>query len=111
MIDQEKRVAILVDDDPLVRMTWRIAATRAGIDLRSFASMDEFEAAQESLPRDAHVYLDGSVPHGVSGESCLSRLRALGFKAVTIATGRPANKLGPEARGLQVIGKEPPFGD
>lgn len=105
----QKLTAILIDDDPLMHVTWRLAAEKARVNFHAFESMADFEAGSATLARTAKVYLDGRFPNGVRGESYIQRLRDLGFNDITIATAMEREDLGIEAAGVPVIGKHPPF--
>ncbi|MEK7287842.1 MAG: HAMP domain-containing sensor histidine kinase [Elusimicrobiota bacterium] len=102
--------AVLIDDDKLVQMTWRMAAKGAGVELSSFSSPQDFEKAHSTIARDTPIYLDSSFPGDQKGEDFLPRLKELGFTQISMATGFEADSPKLKALGIPVIGKEPPFG-
>ena len=103
------RYAVLIDDDKLVQMTWRMAAKGAGIELSSFNSPQDFEKAHSTIARNTPIYLDSSFPNNQKGEDFLPRLKELGFTQITMATGFEADAPALKSLGIPVIGKEPPF--
>ncbi|PKM97758.1 MAG: hypothetical protein CVU79_06725 [Elusimicrobia bacterium HGW-Elusimicrobia-3] len=100
--------AVLLDDDLLVHMNWRMAARAAGADLKAFKTAEEFSAAAETLPRDIPVYIDSELGDGVKGEDIAKDLHGRGFTDLTMATGHGAEKFA-DLPWLKVNGKEPPW--
>ncbi|HQT95592.1 MAG TPA: hypothetical protein PK435_13240 [Thermoanaerobaculaceae bacterium] len=105
----EGRETILIDDDPLVRMTWKLAASRSGNRLRAFATALEFLEAAPSIDRCAPVYIDAELGDGVDGARESVRIRELGFESVYLATGHPAASFAGLMHLRGVVGKEPPW--
>ena len=100
---------ILIDDDPLVHMTWKMAGRERGKTVRVFKSREEFLAAASRISFTTPIYIDSSLGHGVKGELVAKELYALGFTELYLATGHGAEKFAniPYIKG--VIGKEPPW--
>lgn len=101
--------AVLLDDDPLVHMNWRLAAKAAGAELKSYKTAAELEAAAGALPRDIPIYIDSDLGGGVRGEDVAAGLRAKGFSDISMATGHSPEKFS-ALPWLKVTGKEPPWG-
>lgn len=80
-------LSVLIDDDPLVRMTWKQAAKAARAELRTFDSIAAFEAAVKEIPFDVAIYIDSNLGSGVRGEDYARELRERGFKCIHLATG------------------------
>lgn len=108
--------AILIDDDELVHLTWKVSAKKKGVTLLGFKSVTEFLRTAAPLNRCVPVYIDsflGNGPDGkpIQGEEISHEISALGFKNIYLATGlAPAN---PE-RFTWLTGirdKDPPFDD
>ncbi|MGD9643604.1 MAG: sensor histidine kinase [Elusimicrobiales bacterium] len=102
------RGAILVDDDPLVRMSWSLAAKKYGISLRVFKNSEEFRAVSAELPKDAAIYIDSDLGEGIKGEQIAAELKERGFTDLTLQTGHDARKFS-GLNWLKVAGKEPPW--
>ncbi len=102
------RMAILLDDDPLVHMNWKLAAKAAGVELKAYKTKEDFAAEVESLPKDTPIYIDSDLGNNIKGEDIAIELRKKGFTDITMATGHGADKFA-HLPWLKVTGKEPPF--
>ena len=102
------RLAVLLDDDMLVHMNWKLAAKAAGVELKGYKTPEEFARGLEDLPKDTPLYIDSDLGNGIKGEDIASELHEKGFTAIAMATGH-----GPERFALlpwlKVTGKEPPW--
>lgn len=105
----ERWDAILIDDDPLARMNWKIAARKAGKKLRIFSTAADFYKVSESIDRGTPVYLDSDLGDGVKGEIESARVHELGFCDIYLATGHKPEKFAGLAHLRGVIGKTPPW--
>lgn len=101
------KAAVLIDDDPLVRMNWRTAAKSGGVALRDFASAEEFFSAGVA-DKLTPVYIDSDLGGGIKGEDIAVRLKAEGFTEICLETGYTAEQFG-HIPWLKVSGKEPPW--
>jgi len=106
---RERPDAVLIDDDPLVRMVWTTAAKKAGASLRCCASLTEFETIRSEIEEALPVYLDWDLGEPAGGRPALDRLLELGFKEIHIATGHDSDSLPPLKGISSVRGKEPPW--
>jgi len=102
------RLAVLLDDDMLVHMNWKMAARTAGVDLKAYKKPEELYGALEGLPEDTPLYIDSDLGGGVKGEEIAGELHAKGFTDITMATGHGPEKFS-HLPWLKVAGKEPPF--
>ena len=102
------RMAVLLDDDPLVHMNWKLAAKAAGIELKAFKIPDDFTVGIETLSKDAPIYIDSELGDGIKGENIAKELHDKGFINLTMATGRGPEKFA-YLPWLKVTGKEPPW--
>jgi len=100
-------LAVLIDDDALVRMNWKAAARAKGADLKVFASPAEFYAAGD-IPKDARIYIDSELGRGVKGEEVARALKDKGYSHICLETGHPSKKFA-RFPWLKVAGKEPPW--
>lgn len=101
--------AVLIDDDSLARMTWKLAASRFGKRLGAFTTIAEFLNASPSIDRRTPVYVDAELGDGVNGALESARIRELGFEKIYLATGHPASAFSGLAHLDGVVGKEPPW--
>ena len=102
------RIAVLLDDDMLVHMNWKLAAKAADVELRAYKIPEDFTACIEALPKDTPIYIDSDLGNGIKGENIAKELYNNGYSNIAMATGH-----GPEEFAhlpwLKVTGKEPPW--
>lgn len=101
--------AVLIDDDPLSRATWKTAAARAGKSFRSFSSVGTFFDAAADIDRLTTVYIDSDLGDGVKGERESLKILDLGFGEIYLATGHPPEKFSSLGHLRGVVGKEAPW--
>ncbi len=101
--------AILIDDDPLVQMTWEFAAKQAQKNVMVFRTIAEFEAALSTLDLSTPIYLDSSLGPGIRGEIYARELHAKGFSEIYLATGYSPDQFPAMPWIREVVGKSPPF--
>lgn len=108
---REKFDAIVIDDDPLVHMTWRMAASDQGKRVICFHGPGDFFAKAGELSPTSPIFIDVSLADGIRGEAVAEQVADLGFSDIALATGHDASslKLKPSTRVKRVIGKEPVF--
>ena len=111
-----KKSAILIDNDPLVRLTWEKSALKCHITLRSFASVEAFlkklHEAPEDFSKDTPIYIDSHLDDGIRGEEEAENLYKLGFTTLFLETGLPAEKWNNDPCHQyikKIIGKAPPW--
>ena len=102
------RTAVLLDDDMLVHMNWKMAAKAAGVELKAYKTREAFTAGITSLPKDTAVYIDSDLGNDIKGEDIAKDLHEKGFTDITMATGHGADKF-THLLWLKVTGKEPPW--
>lgn len=102
------RLVVLIDDDALVRMNWKMVALTKGINLKIFSGPADFLAAAEGLPISTAIYLDSDLGIGIRGEDFAKDLKEKGFFYLHLETGHPAGAFS-HLPWLKVAGKEPPW--
>ncbi|MDO8802815.1 MAG: HAMP domain-containing sensor histidine kinase [Elusimicrobiota bacterium] len=102
------RTVVLLDDDMLVHMNWKMAARAAGVELRACKKAEGLDAALAGLPKDTPLYIDSDLGGGVKGEEIAGGLHEKGFTDITMSTGHGSEKFA-HLPWLKVSGKEPPF--
>ena len=102
------KMAILLDDDMLVHMNWKLAAKAAGVELKAYKTPEELSAGAENLPKNIPIYIDSDLGNNTKGEDIAIELRDKGFTCITMATGHGADKFA-HLPWLKVTGKEPPW--
>lgn len=107
--DEKPPAALLLDDDPLVRMTWQMAARQKGIDLLAFETPQELLVACACLPRGIPIYIDSSLAGGIKGEDIAQELHRRGFTELRLQTGHPEQNFAHLAFLKAVQSKNPPW--
>lgn len=100
---------ILIDNDKLIHLSWKLRANAARVDLKTFFSIDEFLDSCNVLPLGSSIYIDSDLDNGIKGEIESERLFKRGFTNLWIATGYSDLETSnyPWIKG--VISKQPPF--
>jgi signal transduction histidine kinase len=101
--------AVLIDDDDLVHVLWRMSADQNGKSIAMFKSPDLFMQKADQFQKSINIYIDVSLADGVRGDDIARELSLLGFKNLWLATGYDASAYVnlPFLKG--VISKDPPF--
>ncbi|MDP2866906.1 MAG: HAMP domain-containing sensor histidine kinase, partial [Elusimicrobiota bacterium] len=102
------RIAILLDDDMLVHMNWKLAAKAAGVELTAFKTQEDFTRGIEAISYDTPVYIDSDLGGGLKGEEIAKELHNKGYLNLIMATGHSSEKFS-HFPWLKVTGKEPPW--
>lgn len=105
----ERMDAVLIDDDALVRATWKIAAKKSGKTLRAFSAPSEFLIESGPIDRATPVYIDSDLGESIRGEAEALKIHGLGFREIYLATGHASDKFAGLAHLRGVVGKEPPW--
>jgi signal transduction histidine kinase len=100
--------AVLLDDDMLVQMNWKLAARAAGAEFSAYETPAELATGLEGLPKDTPLYIDAELGRGVKGEEVARELLDKGFTDLTLATGHPPERFA-ALTWLKIAGKEPPW--
>ncbi len=101
-------LAVLIDDDAMVRMNWETAAEEAGVELKAFRTPAEFMANLAAFPKDTPIYIDSELEAEIKGEDIAADLKEKGFTNLCLATGHPPERFA-HLPWLKVIGKESPW--
>lgn len=78
---------VLIDDDDLVRLTWKTSARDTGRTLEAFATPKEFFARAQDYGRATPLYIDARLGGGIRGEDVARQAAEMGFTNITLTTG------------------------
>ena len=104
-----KYKALIVDDDGLVRMNWRVAAEGMGKDLRVFGNPGEFLGALEGFSKETAIYLDSELGEGIRGEEIVREVYEKGFRNLYLTTGHSPETFPAMPWIKKIVGKGPPW--
>lgn len=108
-LDIQTPSVVLLDDDPLVRMNWKLTARLHGLSFCSFSEPVAFFEALKDWPKDIHIYLDSMLGEDIRGEEIAKTLHGQGYTNLSLATGYDADALPSMPWIKEVVGKEPPW--
>ncbi len=103
--------AVLIDNDDLIQMTWKISAEKSAKEVRVFSDASAFFIHSEHLERTTPIYVDSQLGNNVKGEDVARRIFELGFQDVYLATGLASGTFDRSAIPWvkDVLGKTPPW--
>ncbi len=101
--------AVLIDDDELVHMMWKMSAKKHSITLITYSSPTQFLAEQSKITLDTPIYIDSNLGNGIKGEEIAQQLKQLGYREIHLTTGYDAANFGAAPGLTSVIGKAPPW--
>jgi len=105
---RSSNIAVLLDDDVLVHMNWRLAARAAGVGLKAYKTPKDFAAVIATLPKDTPIYIDSDLGSDIKGEDIAKDLHEKSFTDITMVTGHAPEKFA-NLPWLKVAGKESPW--
>lgn len=102
--------ACLIDDDPLVRMTWELTAKESGSSILTVESFESFINNSQNISRETPVNVDMNLGNGIRGTDVALKLHNMGFKWIYLATGYEAEGIGDVPSCVVAVrGKDPVF--
>lgn len=100
---------VLIDDDPIVHMTWRTAARKKGKRLKIFRSPDRFWSFAQNMKRSTPIYIDSNLGKEIKGEFVAKGIHEMGFRNIRLTTGFKPEQFKEMNWLREVVGKEPPW--
>ena len=106
--------AILIDDDMLVHLCWKMSAEKTDMNFLGFSTVEAFFNKAHALDRGIPIYIDSQLGkndqgEAVRGEDVSQQIAALGFTRIYLATGLDSVDISQMPWLAGVRGKEPPF--
>lgn len=100
---------ILIDDDKLIHLSWKLRASKANNIIEAYVTTDEFLNSNPSPLDELDIYIDSNLENGKKGEYEAKRLSDLGFKNIYLTTGYQDLKQEDYPWLKGIISKTPPF--
>jgi signal transduction histidine kinase len=97
-------IALLLDDDPWIRESWREADRR----IAAYACPQELLAAAARLDPVVPIFIDVELGRDLRGDDLARQLAARGHANVFLVTGYEPERLQPVPGVKAVLGKDPP---
>ncbi|OGR98493.1 MAG: hypothetical protein A2V88_05980 [Elusimicrobia bacterium RBG_16_66_12] len=109
--ESERLDAVLIDDDALTRMNWKMAATQVGKSFKAYADAASFLADldADAISTDTPIYIDSNLSDGVKGEDVAREIRRRGFLEIRLATGHAPSTFPAMPHIREIVGKTPPW--
>ncbi len=101
--------AIVIDDDPIIHMTWQVVANERGLNIQGFSNPQDFFARQDEIDPESTIYIDSKLGGGIKGEDISKKIFANGFESIYLMTGCDPSSFPPMDHIKKVIGKDFPF--
>lgn len=78
---------ILIDDDELVRDTWKIRAKQKQVLFKAYSNSNQFFKNMCGIPKGTKIYIDSDLNEFRKGEEIAKDIAELGFDNIYLATG------------------------
>lgn len=103
--------SVLIDDDPLVRANWNMAARRAGIPLHAYEDQAGFlrDLDAGKVSKSSEIFIDCELGSGAKGEDVALELHRRGCININLATGHRPESFRPMVHVRRIVGKSPPW--
>ncbi len=110
---QPKLDYILIDDDDLTQMSWKMNAENLGHQMKGYLNIEDFKKDLTNLDKAIRIYIDSDLGnnelgHPIKGENLAQDLHVTGFHNIYLATGYEANNFSNLAFLKGIVGKDPP---
>lgn len=104
---------ILLDNDPLIRSTWKINAESQGHQIKIYSNNSELMADIATIDNSTRLYIDSNLGldrqgNEIKGEDIAREIFELGFFNIFLATGYEPDKFSTLSFLKGVVGKDPP---
>ena len=107
----EKLDLVLIENEEMHRLTWKLWAKRKGLGILTFLSADDFLLRAARLSKSTPIFMDFNLDDSMTAQNYLPELRRLGFSEIVLVTShrdlKKENFLGTKA----IIGKDPEFAE
>lgn len=102
---------ILIDNDSLIHMVWKLEAKKQDVNLKCFSSVSHFLEmnASEKFSYDVDIYIDSDLGDGIKGEVISKELFDMGFQNLYLVTGYPKDEIEKPSWIIDIFGKHPRF--
>lgn len=104
-----KQSTILLDDDPLVRLVWKLQAEKKNVDLSIFECPNSLFEKIDNYSKNSIFYIDSDLSDNQKGEAIAKKLFDRGFENLYLATGYESEKFKSLSYIKGIIGKTAPW--
>lgn len=100
---------VLIDNDKLIHLSWRLKAESLGIPLKSFFSVEDFLQSYGQFTLESNIYIDSDLGENIKGEVEAEQIANLGFQNIWLASGYDDIDIQSYPWIKGIISKKPPF--
>lgn len=104
-----RNTSILLDDDELVRITWKSVARKQNKILQTYSSFEELNLNLDNINKESTFYIDSNLGNNIKGENVAKDLFRKGFANIYMTTGYAADKFEKLDFLKGVLDKSPPW--
>ncbi len=107
--NSKKSKHVLIDDDQLIHMSWKMEAKASDIELDCYFTVDEFLANSDIYSKNSIVNIDSNLSDGVKGEVESKKIYDAGFENIYLTTGYAPSEFKKPNWIKKIIGKRAKF--
>ncbi len=98
--------AIVLDDDDLILMTWKMAASDRNKSVLCFSNGSDLKSNLKNIDPDCAFYIDSNLSKNEKGEDIAKGLFELGYKNLYLATGYEPDQFSHVTWVKAIVGKD-----
>jgi len=107
----EKLDLVLIENEEMHRMTWKLWAKRRGYGIQAFNSAEDFLLRAAHIPKSTAIFMDFSLDDSKTAQNYLPQINRLGFFEVVLVTSHRDLRKEDFAGTKAIIGKDPEFAE
>ncbi|MBL7663564.1 MAG: HAMP domain-containing histidine kinase [Bacteriovoracaceae bacterium] len=106
----DEKVILLLDDEEINHLNWRIEAERKGVEILScYTSFEFFKLLLSIQNKNTPIYIDYELSEKTNGVEVAQKAADLGFQNIILTTGQEQNSISLPSYIQKIQGKEFPF--
>jgi signal transduction histidine kinase/FixJ family two-component response regulator len=105
----DPKTVVLIDDDNLTHLSWKLASKNTEVNLKTYYSVKEFLENSYSLERRTPIYIDLELGPDLRGDVLSEDIFKQGFTELYITTGYDPDDIGKPQWIKDILVKKPPF--
>lgn len=107
----EKLDLVLIENEEMHRLTWKVWAKRKGLGILTFTSADDFLLRAARLSKSTPIFMDFDLDDNMTAQNYLPKLHKLGFSEIVLVTSHRDLKKEDFFGTKAIIGKDPEFAE
>ena len=105
----DPKTVILIDDDKLTHLSWKLASKKSDVSLKTYYSVKDFLENSNFLERSTPIYIDLELGPDLRGDILSEEIFNQGFTELYIATGYEPQYIAKPVWIKAILNKTPPF--